>query len=1176
MAATNYTPIQLYFSTTASAVPLAANLAQGELAINITDGKLYYEDNAGVVQVIATKGAGTIGGSTTQIQYNNAGALAGNAAMTFNSGTSTTTLTTLNLTNALGATYGGTAQSSYTQGDILYSSATNTLSKLGIGTVNYILTSTGSVPQWVAPTSVTVQTANNLAGGLAGSVPYQSALDTTTFLAIGAANRVMTSTGTAPQWVTSLTGLTGVSSSSITNTSLTSGRVVLSTTAGLQADSANLTFNGTTLSATGFSTTGLSTLVQTVTIGNSSFNGTAVFAAATPAKLYIGTGTVTDTTSAIGATNAVGAVSSLAITPIAATNTSVTYTNAATLYIAGAPSAGTNVTLTNPYALYVAAGDAYFGGTVTAGTVNLTTLDLTNLEVTNIKAKDGTASATIADSTGVMTIATLVGTNGATIQGITVGRGAGAVATNTAVGASALASNSTGVRNTALGYQAGYSSTNNYNVFVGYFAGVLNTGSFNTIVGDAALGNGVSGSGSNLVAVGQSALYTNTSGSNNTALGTSALQSNTTASNNTAVGYQAGYSNTTGANVAAFGKQSMYGNTTGNGNSGFGIDTLYTNSTGSFNTAVGGQALLSNTTASSNNAFGYQSLYTNTTGADNTAVGHLSMYLNSTGSRSVAIGRQALYSSTVSDNTGIGYFAGYSISSGQYNLAVGGGDGATGSTLSNNTTGSNNTALGFQALRSNTTASNNTAVGYQALYSNTTASRNTAVGYQAGYSVTTNLYNAYLGYGAGYGNTGDSNVGVGDGALGASGAAAACAAVGQGALGATTGNYNTAVGYNSGVAITTGAKNTILGRYSGNQGGLDIRTASNYIVLSDGDGNPRAYCNSSGNWVTEYGLVTTNLFGNGGTSNTGGAANWWKIGTVERYTDSLACEIVLQGTRAYGGGEPVAGQTVIMLRANNVGNLEGFFYGVSQGRQTVIGVAYLYTGTGTLFDIYVKPAAAFSSIKANVRGEMPFTPQDFNTGSTTQPASSTSLQSVWNLQIDGNNTLTANSFGLGLGDTTPTSGMGLAFPATQVASSNANTLDDYEEGTWTFAVTTTGGSVTMSSSLDTCYYIKIGRLVTVGGQVTVDSVSSPTGAIVVTLPFAGPDLSENAEYPAGSVAIGNSTSKNANDFALLKQDGSEMRIYIADVNLLSSTNANAQQLQAGTIISFQLSYYASA
>ena len=368
MAATNYTPIQLYFSTTASAAPTAANLAQGELAINITDGKLYYEDGSGVVQVIATKGAGTIGGSTTQIQYNNAGALAGNAAMVFNSGTSTTTLTTLNLTNALGAIYGGTAQSTYTQGDFVYASAANTLSKLGIGTINYILTSTGSVPQWVAPSSIAVLTATNLAGGLAGSVPYQSALDTTTFLAIGAANRVMTSTGTAPQWVTSLTGLTGVSSSSITDTGLTSGRVTFASTSGLLADSANLTFNGTTLTTAGLSNSGFSTLVKTLTLGDTSFNGTAVFAAATPAKLYMGTGTVTDVTSAISATNTTGAIASLAITPIAATNTGVTYTNASTLYIAGAPSAGTNVTITNPYALYVAAGTSYFDGNVGIGT----------------------------------------------------------------------------------------------------------------------------------------------------------------------------------------------------------------------------------------------------------------------------------------------------------------------------------------------------------------------------------------------------------------------------------------------------------------------------------------------------------------------------------------------------------------------------------------------------------------------------------------------------------------------------------------------------------------------------------------------------------------------------------------------------------------------------------------
>jgi hypothetical protein len=49
--------------------------------------------------------------------------------------------------------------------------------------------------------------------------------------------------------------------------------------------------------------------------------------------------------------------------------------------------------------------------------------------------------------------------------------------------------------------------------------------------------------------------------------------------------------------------------------------------------------------------------------------------------------------------------------------------------------------------------------------------------------------------------------------------------------------------------MTTGSKNTILGNYNGNNGGLDIRTASNYIVLSDGDGNPRGVFTSTGDFL---------------------------------------------------------------------------------------------------------------------------------------------------------------------------------------------------------------------------------------------------------------------------------------------------------------------------------------
>jgi hypothetical protein len=55
MAQTGFTPIQIYFSTTATNVPLNTNLANGELAINSADGKLFYKDSGGVVQTLASQ-----------------------------------------------------------------------------------------------------------------------------------------------------------------------------------------------------------------------------------------------------------------------------------------------------------------------------------------------------------------------------------------------------------------------------------------------------------------------------------------------------------------------------------------------------------------------------------------------------------------------------------------------------------------------------------------------------------------------------------------------------------------------------------------------------------------------------------------------------------------------------------------------------------------------------------------------------------------------------------------------------------------------------------------------------------------------------------------------------------------------------------------------------------------
>jgi len=90
MAQSGFTPISIYYSTTASAVPTAANLVPGELAINTNDGKLYYEDSSGVVQVLATKG-GVGTSSTTQVLYNSSGLVVGSAGLTYDGTNLTTT-----------------------------------------------------------------------------------------------------------------------------------------------------------------------------------------------------------------------------------------------------------------------------------------------------------------------------------------------------------------------------------------------------------------------------------------------------------------------------------------------------------------------------------------------------------------------------------------------------------------------------------------------------------------------------------------------------------------------------------------------------------------------------------------------------------------------------------------------------------------------------------------------------------------------------------------------------------------------------------------------------------------------------------------------------------------------------------------------------------------------------
>jgi hypothetical protein len=129
------------------------------------------------------------------------------------------------------------------------------------------------------------------------------------------------------------------------------------------------------------------------------------------------------------------------------------------------------------------------------------------------------------------------------------------------------------------------------------------------------------------------------------------------------------------------------------------------------------------------------------------------------------------------------------------------------------------------------------------------------------------------------------------------------------------------------------------------------------------------------------------------------------------------------------------------------------------------------------------------------------------------------------------------------GGATANSGVGIGFPATQSASSDANTLDDYEEGTWTPTVLNGGVGITVN----TASYTKIGRLVYLQLDVTIGSTANIDAFAIASLPF-----SVGSSRFAGA-AIGYNNS-GTNMTALIGP--SNLEFYIA-ASATSATNAQA-------------------
>ena len=258
---------------------------------------------------------------------------------------------------------------------------------------------------------------------------------------------------------------------------------------------------------------------------------------------------------------------------------------------------------------------------------------------TEVTSQTGTGTTFVMDTSPTIATATLnspilttpvLGVATATsINSIKFGLGGGSIASNLAIGESALSANVSGTKNVAIGSNTLQSSTGSFNVAIGQQALSANTEGVRNIAIGAGEGSGVHAAlafnttGTDNIAVGHNALTKNVSGSNNIAIGSAALQKNTgSANSNIAIGSTASLENLSGNQNIAIGVDARRNSTEGIGNIAIGS---YSNSKDnkSNNSVFIGYYSASNTSTVNGIVSG-----TNYLGDNNTAIGYQSTFFN--------------------------------------------------------------------------------------------------------------------------------------------------------------------------------------------------------------------------------------------------------------------------------------------------------------------------------------------------------------------------------------------------------------------------------------------------------------------------------------------------------------------------------------------------------------------
>ena len=309
------------------------------------------------------------------------------------------------------------------------------------------------------------------------------------------------------------------------------------------------------------------------------------------------------------------------------------------------------------------------------------------------------------------------------------------------------------------------------------------------------------------------------------------------------------------------------------------------------------------------------------------------------------------------------------------------------------------------------------------------------------------------------------------------------------------------------------------------------------VTISSASGlaaNTVAYANASGvlggsaNMTFDGSTLTT--LNSAYTGTLTGGTGIVNLGSGQFYKDA-------SGNVGIGTSSPLgildvvkAGNQDMRIRSSNTGEAAIRFQNTTSGTTTSDGLYVGLSGSDGYLYNYESANLIFGTSSAermridssgNV-GINYATPQgkfEVNSGTTPNIAhfligyggSNNYMDANANIFRTGNyvETMRNNAYGLGLGGAIPTSGTGISFPATQSASSDANTLDDYEEGTWT---PTIGGTATYSRQ--EASYTKIGRVVTVRFDMTITLLLTGSTTTISGLPFSVGNQATSEGYGA--------------------------------------------------------------